>query len=146
MVSEALEPELVGGMLMNSHGRIARRVLAEHVAIAGRLRADPRTVLDYALSNLARWSTDFEPASKPRWIIDWEHLLSGPRKALIAVLTADTEAADRLRAASPFMGLLTFRERHDILRRVDPEMARTLELFGIIDDQGAHTSRMRPKR
>lgn len=124
---------------MNSRRRIAQRTLAEHRAIAERLHIDPKPILHYALSNLARWSTGFEPADRPRWIVDWEQLLTRPGKALTAVLTADTEAAERLRAASPFLGLLTFQERLDILRCVDPEMAKTLEPFEVSDDQDAHT-------
>jgi hypothetical protein len=37
---------------METHQRIAQRVLAEHSAIAGRPRVNPRPVLDYALGNV----------------------------------------------------------------------------------------------
>jgi hypothetical protein len=56
-------------------------------------------------------------------------LLTGPLETLIAAMTADTAAGSHLRETSPFVGLLTFRERIEILRRVDPEMARTLKAF-----------------
>lgn len=120
---------------MDSHQRIAQRVLAEHLAIANRLRADPGGVLDYAIGNVRRWSENFSSECRPRWLVDWEQLLNGPLDALIAALTADTKEGTHLRQTSPFVGLLTFQERVDILHGVDPEMARSLEAFGASWDE-----------
>ncbi|HKJ08220.1 MAG TPA: hypothetical protein VKA76_03940 [Gammaproteobacteria bacterium] len=114
---------------MQTHQRIAQRVLAEHLAIAERLRANPKAMLDYARGNVARWSKDFSPACIPDWLGEWERLLYGPMDALVAAITADTDAGTHLRETSPFVGALTFQERLEILRRIDPEMARTLEAF-----------------
>lgn len=113
---------------MDSRQRIAQRVLAEHMAIAEHLRADPDRVLDYVRGNIDRWAAGFSSGRSPNWLIDWQKLLTGPREALLEVMTADTDAAARLRATSPFVGLLTVPERLKILRRLDPAMARNLEL------------------
>lgn len=114
---------------MDSRRRTARRALAEHVAMAERLRADPHTVLDHVRGNTERWAASFVSGHRPNWLLEWQQLLTGPLDALIATMTADTDAAARLRATSPFVGLLTEQERLEILRRVDPEMANTLELY-----------------
>lgn len=114
---------------MDARQRIAQRVLAEHEAIADRLRKDPTAALDYARGNIARWTANFAPDSRPAWLADWERLITGPLDALLVTLTADTEANTRLRALSPFVGLLTFPERLQVMRRVDPEMARAMEVF-----------------
>lgn len=114
---------------MNGHQRTARRLLAEHQAIAERLEADPPSVINYALSNLARWAGEFTSKPKPQWITEWELLLTGPWEELMAVLTDETETASRLRDVSPFVGLLTPQEHLELLRRVDPEMARAMEAY-----------------
>lgn len=112
---------------MDSRRRNAQRALAEHVAIAERLREDPRTVLDYVRATTDRWAASFASGCLPEWLIEWRQLLAGPLDALIEILTADTDAAARLRTTSPFVGLLSAQERLEILRRIDPEMARALE-------------------
>jgi hypothetical protein len=114
---------------LDTHQRIAQRVLAEHSAIAERLRLNAAAVLDYALRNVDRWSREFTPDHRPGWLVEWGRLLTGPMDALIAALTDDTDAGAQLRETSPFVGLLTFQERLEILHRVDPEMARALEVF-----------------
>lgn len=120
---------------MQSHQRIARRVLAEHKAIAGRLQVDPLAVLDFAHGNITRWKQEFEPGSLPTWLTQWEQLLSGPQEDLVAAITADTEGATQLRMSSPFVGLLTYPERIEILRDTDPEMALAIEVFEASWDQ-----------
>lgn len=120
---------------MRSHQRITKRVLAEHKAIAGRLHVDPQAVLDFARGNITRWKQDFAPGSTPPWLVQWEQLLSGPRGDLVAALIADTEAAAQLRTSSPFVGLLTYPERLEILRDTDPELALAIEALETSWDQ-----------
>lgn len=120
---------------MVSYQRIARRVLAEHLAVAERLRTDPRNVLNYAMGNIARWSSGFAPDRRPGWLNEWDQLLNGPLDALIVAVTADDDVGSHLRETSPFVGLLTFQERLEVLRRVDPELARKLEAFASSWDQ-----------
>lgn len=114
---------------MDTRERIAQRVLAEHEAIADRLRHDPTAVLDYAKGNIARWTENFDPGCRPAWLGEWERLIAGPLDALVTTLTANTEEDAKLRALSPFVGLLTFPERLEIMRHVDPDMARAMEAF-----------------
>lgn len=120
---------------MDSHHRIARRILAEHQAIAEHLCANRRAALDCAMANIARWSDDFHPERRPDWLVEWERLLTGPLETLIGAMTADTDTGTHLRETSPFVGFLTFQERLEILRRVDPEIALTLEAFGASWDE-----------
>lgn len=120
---------------MGTHHRIALRVLGEHQAIAERLRLAPRRAIDFALGNIARWSREYAPGHQPEWLIEWRQLLTGPLAALIEALTADTEQATRLRTSSPFVGLLTYEERIEILERIQPEMAISMEICRTSWDQ-----------
>lgn len=123
---------------MESRQRIERRQLAEHIAIAERVRADPQTMIGYARGNADRWAANYAPDRFPDWLIEWSQLLTGPLDELLDILAADNETAARLRTTSPFVGLLTFDEKLDILRQVDPEMARSLALsmltYGLYGD------------
>lgn len=131
---------------MYSRQRIARRMLAEHCAIAERLRTDPHALLDFARGNADRWASSFPLNLLPDWLTQWQQLLAGPLDELLDVLTADTEAAARLRTSSPVLGLLTFDEKLDILRKVDPEMARNLALFMLTYGQFGSVIDARAKR
>jgi hypothetical protein len=129
-----------GEAFMDTHQRIAHRVLAEHSAIAERLRTNPAPVLDYALGNIARWSKEFAPDRKPDWLVEWKQLLKGPLESLVVALTTDSDVATHLRETSPFVGFLTFKERVEVLRHVDPDMARTLESFEVVHGESAALS------
>lgn len=123
------------GTFTDTHQRIAQRVLAEHLAIAKRLRVNPQMVLRHAPGNVARWSMEFTPDQRPDWLAEWGRLLTGPIDPLIAAMTSGTDAGTHLRETSPFVGQLTFQERLEVLRYVDPELARTLETFAASWDQ-----------
>lgn len=116
---------------MRVQSRIAKRVLVEHRAIAERLRLDPKPVLHYALSNIERWSRDFDAPRRPIWLVKWKQVLTGPLGTLVTALTADTQTAAHLRARSPFLGFLTSQEHVEILRRIDLDMAEAIEAYGI---------------
>lgn len=114
---------------MDSRRRIVRRALAEYTVIAKRIQRDPSEALGYARGNVARMAECFDGNELPDWLVEWQRLLAGPLDALLVVLTADTDAAARLRTTSPFLGLLTFPERIRILRGTDPDLVRALKVF-----------------
>lgn len=60
-------------------------------------------------------------------------------------MTADIEEAAQLRRTSPFVGVLALQEKLEILRRADPEMAATVEMFERVRYQSADSSRVGPK-
>ncbi len=114
---------------IDNRRRRDRRVLAEHQAIAERLRANPEAVRALAVDNLARWSKEYGSRRRPGWLVRWEDLLAGPPDHLLDMLNAETEEAIRLRRSSPFLGILTFKERLEILKTIDPELAKAVEAF-----------------
>lgn len=130
---------------MPSRRRIARRQLAEHIAIAERLRVDPSTLLEYARDNVARWASSIVSVSLPAWLTEWQQILAGPLDALLDTLTADTEKAAQLRRTSPFVGVLTLQERLAILRGVEPRLARILESFDAAARETGHIPEIRVK-
>ena len=103
---------------MNKQRVIEKRILAQHRIIADRLRADPEKVLSHARKNLVRWAAAYSNQQRPHWMNEWAVLLDKPIVELIAVLTADTENARRLRSSSPFAGIVSPRERWAICRDI----------------------------
>jgi transcriptional regulator with XRE-family HTH domain len=91
-----------------------RRSLALHAAIAERLRAEPGPVLASARRSLARMRSQHPGA---RQLLDeWRVLLRRPLSALVAVLLDPDPWARELRQVTPFTGLLSARERKEVLR------------------------------
>lgn len=106
---------------MDAQRRIEARILAQHRVIAERLRARPRAVLALARANLERWSGNYRDEPVPAWLSEWRGLLEGPLPELLELLTAGSEDAVRLRSSSPFAGVLSARERWQILEALDRE-------------------------
>lgn len=106
---------------MNKQQLIERRILAQHRIVAERLDADPDAVLGQARSNLARWTERYSPDERPVWLEEWTRLLDGPIDVVRKLLISSSENATRLRASSPFAGVLTARERWELYRRLDDE-------------------------
>ncbi len=101
--------------MSDPHQRARLMSDAMHREVARRLRSDPATVVARALANLARWQAQFG-GELPRCYEEWQPLLAGTVEALIAVLEGQDERAQRMRSSSPFTGLLTTRERAEIMR------------------------------
>lgn len=101
---------------MSDHEKINRQSAAMHLVIASRIRAGDRSPILRAHSNLERWRLSFGgelPAAYAEWV---ELLDSGIERVLLA-LEGDDQSSVRVRSSSPFTGILTPRERWDILRR-----------------------------
>jgi excisionase family DNA binding protein len=84
-------------------------------AVAGRLVADPRGVLGTGRRNLERIRAG-GPRGKARlWVEEWERLLDGPIERILEALTSKAPRYRELRQNSPFAGVLSERERHEVL-------------------------------
>lgn len=101
---------------MTDHSRIERQVSAMHREIASRLRAGDLTPIARAGANLDRWRMRFGGAL-PAAYLEWQDLLEAGIEQVLAVLEGDDEDAIRRRSSSPFPGVLTARERWEIMRR-----------------------------
>jgi len=89
------------------------RSLALHRMIADRLEADPEAVIERARVNLETMRL-IAPASQP--LREWAVLLDRPVSALIPVLLDHSPWGRELRHVTPFAGVLSVRERAEVIR------------------------------
>jgi hypothetical protein len=101
---------------MTDHERIDRQVAAMHRVIAERLRSGDLSPLEHARSNLERWERQFGGAL-PAAYVEWVAILRSDLDHVLRILEGGDEEAIRIRSSSPFAGVLTPRERWEILRR-----------------------------
>jgi hypothetical protein len=99
----------------NAQHIIEDRILARHRLIAERLLEDPGLV-EHARSNLRRWAEGGSAEAQPVWYTQWQAILDRPIGDIVAVLTERSEHANVLRACSPFAGVLSPRERWQLLK------------------------------
>ena len=96
------------------HALLDARRLATHREIAKRIDADP-ALLGKALGNIERWSRQM--GRTPPALAEWQGLLRTlPWERIRPLLVQDDEESRRLRQSSPFVGILTQRERMEIRR------------------------------
>jgi excisionase family DNA binding protein len=84
-------------------------------AVAGKLVRDPARVLELAHRNLAQLQAVHTRGQGARWLAQWDTILRGPVEVVLETLTSRTPRARELRQNSPFAGVLTERERAEIL-------------------------------
>ena len=98
-----------------------------HEAIAAKLRDKP-SLLSVAESNLERWAAregGLQPAQE-----EWLCLLeSSSIEQSVELLVDPGERAMRLRQSSPFGGILSERERQEIMRRT--EITSRIQAMGL---------------
>lgn len=102
---------------MAGHPVIETQVAALHAVIAAMIRGgDPRPI-ERALANLQRWRLRFG-GDLPAAYAEWDELLrTHDTDRILAVLLGDDQDAIRRRSSSPFTGILSPRERIEIMRR-----------------------------
>jgi excisionase family DNA binding protein len=84
-------------------------------AVAGKLVRDPDRVLGLARRNLAQLRAVHTRGQGARWLAEWGTILGGPVERVLETLTSRTPRARELRQNSPFAGVLTEKERTEIL-------------------------------
>src|SRR3954468_22914369 len=101
-----------------SHQVIDERSLELHRAIVDRLRANP-PLIEVARDNLRRWAQRHQ--GSPSLLAcdeEWQSILDeNSFEAVLALLTENSERAQRLRQNSPFAGILTPHEVRSIKRK-----------------------------
>jgi hypothetical protein len=103
---------------LRGHAIVDARSIAFHALIAEKIAARPG-LLETARANVRRWQTTADRRLAPT-LAEWEALLELPPPELLAFLTDPGERATRLRQSSPFTGILTTRERTEILLQFSP--------------------------
>lgn len=101
-----------------THAQLDERSWRWHCEIADRIRENP-ALAEVARRNIARWKRQLGE-SAARDLDVWDHLLAGPLEPVLAILTARTEEATRLRQSTPFCGIIS-QERRQVLLREDRE-------------------------
>jgi hypothetical protein len=101
---------------MSDHQRIDRQVAAMHGVIAARIRSGDLSPLARARANLQRWEQQFGGVLPPAYV-EWVAILDSGLEGVLRVLEGGDEDAVRIRSSSPFAGVLSPRERWEILRR-----------------------------
>lgn len=99
---------------MRTHQEIEARSLALHGLVADRLRREP-ALLGKVRATLERWLPEVSPRARPH-LEAWRGIVASGLEATLAVLAEDSERARTLRQSSPFVGILTNRERFEFLR------------------------------
>ena len=92
-----------------------------HRALANKLRADPKAVLDVVPDNLARLRARLRSPIGQKWVDRWAELVDSPVDLLILGMLADTPEGRELRQNSPFAGVLTQGERVAAIERANQE-------------------------
>jgi len=85
-----------------------------HRLIAERLRRDP-ALLARVRATLLRWSPQVSERTRPA-LAQWLAAVERGLDATLALATEDSERGATLRQSSPFVGILTPRERFQFLR------------------------------
>lgn len=100
---------------MNRQLQIDAFLLAAHRLAMQRLRAEPARLQELA-ATLARWRSRAGDTRSDRYWDEWQSLIEGGLDGLEAVVCAADDHAAALRNVSPIVGLITQRERGELLR------------------------------
>lgn len=100
---------------MSDQRTIERQVAALHRAIADRVRAGDPAPIGRAKDNLERWRGLFGGRLPPAYL-EWLAIIDGGVGRILEVLESSGDNFTRLRASSPFTGVLSPQERWRILR------------------------------
>lgn len=105
---------------IGSHQFLDELALAYHRAIAMRLLASPKEVVELARENLNRWIQIHEGTGTVYALKEWQTLLETKTIAeLAAIITEDSDEGQRLRQSTPFAGVLSDQERKEIMSRCE---------------------------
>jgi transcriptional regulator with XRE-family HTH domain len=93
------------------------RTLAMHEAVVQKLHEDPELVLRKARAQLLVMRNADSENRASVYLRTWSRLLEGPIDELTAVMVSTDQPARDLRQSSPFGGVLSNKERLDVIRR-----------------------------
>jgi excisionase family DNA binding protein len=84
-------------------------------AVAGHVVRDPEGTLERARRNLDKMLTSPARGSAKVWLREWQQLLDGPVEDVLEALTSRSPRSRELRQNTPFAGVLSERERREVL-------------------------------
>lgn len=91
------------------------RSLAYHEVVARHVRKNPQAHLAHALHNINKWRIE-KPTVAP--LFDrWQQWLQLPVPEMLTLMLSHSQTSRDMRQVSPFSGILSARERRDVLLR-----------------------------
>ena len=100
---------------VSSMTRDEKRSLRLGCAVAGKVVRDPQRWLSLARRNLSKMQAIHTRGQGAALLAQWERLLDGPLEGVLEALTSPSPRARELRQNTPFAGVLTPRERLQVL-------------------------------
>ena len=100
---------------MTKHQKIDSRSRALAIAVADELRRQP-VLVDVARKNIAAWMKTSSSGVRST-LEEWDDALKGSTEQVLELLTGEGERAVRLRQSNPFAGVLSSKQRTEILNR-----------------------------
>jgi len=98
-------------MHLSKHEKIS---LALHLLVKERALSSPNEVILTAKNNLKKWNKSNE--AKTVWMREWEDILSEGINSILPILDGVDERSVLLRSSSPFTGIISQKERMEILK------------------------------
>ena len=105
---------------LNWHTVIDARSRELHQIIAGKIRQKPALIQEVR-ETLGRWLKATKETDRSRdSLLEWKRRLENESlDATLGFMVGDDEEARRLRQSTPFVGLLTERERQDVFQKYE---------------------------
>lgn len=99
-------------MPLSRHEQISLNL---HFLVKQELLSDPDKVISIGKSNLKRWKGKYE--REPTWMKEWSVLLAQGVSAIASILEGLDEKSILLRSSSPFTGIVSQKERMEIIKK-----------------------------
>ncbi len=99
-------------MPLSKHEQISLNL---HLLVKKELLSDPDKVISIGKNNLRRWKERYE--KEPVWMKEWGTLLAQGVSAIASILESVDEKSILLRSSSPFTGIISQKERMEIIKK-----------------------------
>jgi hypothetical protein len=120
-MSETIQKEISP---LEQHGHLKAEELSMRlfIAIAHKIHENPEPILANARKFIDEWRKTHPGSGGATYYLNrWESLLNGSIKDLISFMVSPSQDARDMRQAPPFVGVLSNRERWNIIREVSNE-------------------------
>ncbi len=99
-------------MSLTKHEQISLNL---HLLVKRELLSEPDKIISIGKSNIKRWKEKYE--REPVWMKEWGVLLAKGVSAIVSVLDGVDEKSILLRSSSPFTGIVSQKERMEIIKK-----------------------------
>ena len=85
-----------------------------HFLVKKKLLSKPDKVIGIAKNNLKKWGERY--SEEPVWMTEWNDILDRGISSILPVLDGVDEKASLLRSSSPFTGIISQKERMEVIK------------------------------